>query len=265
MPYASAKGRNRMQLILAISYIFLFVLGLVVGSFLNVCIYRIPKGISTCSGRSMCPACGSMIHGYDNIPLLSYLILRGRCRSCGARISPRYPLVELLTGGCFLLCGMTWGLSAETVIFCIFSAVLVTVAFIDLDTQEIPDRFHFIILGLGIAALFLVPQTGWVSRLIGAACVSIPMLVIALATDGFGLGDVKLMAVSGFLLGWKNIVFAALLGAVLAAACALTLIAMKKKTKKDKIAFGPYLAIGLFVAALFGDAIIGAYLSLFSL
>ncbi|CAK7013045.1 MAG: hypothetical protein DELT_03236 [Desulfovibrio sp.] len=91
------------------------------------------------------------------------------------------------------------------------------------------------------------------------------MLVIALATDGFGLGDVKLMAVSGFLLGWKNIVFAALLGAVLAAACALTLIAMKKKTKKDKIAFGPYLAIALFVAALFGDAIIGAYLSLFSL
>ncbi|MDY3751328.1 prepilin peptidase [Christensenella minuta] len=254
-----------MQLILVVSYIFLFVLGLIIGSFLNVCIYRIPRGVSVASGRSVCPGCGSMIHGYDNIPVLSYLLLRGKCRSCGARISPRYPLVELLTAGCFLLCGVRYGISIETVLFCVFSAVLVAVAFIDIDTQEIPDRFHFIILGLGIAALFLVPEVGWISRLVGAACISVPMLVIALATDGFGIGDVKLMAVSGFLLGWKNIVFAALAGAVLAAVCALVLIALKRKTKKDKIAFGPYLAIALFTAALFGDTIVSAYLSLFSL
>lgn len=254
-----------MQIILSIPYIFLFVLGLIIGSFLNVCIYRIPRGISVASGRSACPKCGSMIHGYDNIPLLSYLTLRGKCRNCGARISPRYPLVELLTAVCFLLCGLMYGLSVETAIFCIFSAVLVTIAFIDQDTQEIPDRFHFIILGLGIAALFLVPETDWLSRLIGAACISVPMLLIAFATDGFGLGDIKLMAVSGFLLGWKNIVFAAIIGTVLAAVCALVLIAMKKKTKKDKIAFGPYLAVALFIAALYGDTIVRAYLSLFLL
>ncbi len=244
--------------------IFLLVLGLVIGSFLNVCIYRIPKNISVAKGRSMCPSCASAIHGYDNIPVLSYLILRGKCRNCGARISPRYPIVELLCGVCFVLVWLRYGFSWLTPIYCAYAAVLITLAFIDLDTQEIPDRFHIIILGLGVAAVFAVPEPTIVQRLIGAACISVPMFVLALLTGGFGMGDIKLMAASGFLLGWKANVFAALLGCIIAAVVAGILVALKKKTRKDHIAFGPYLAIGLFVAALYADQIINAYIGLFT-
>lgn len=253
-----------MELIATIFNLFIFVFGLIIGSFLNVCIYRIPREISVAKGRSLCPNCGAMIHGYDNIPVLSYFILRGKCRNCGQKISFRYPLVELLTGCCFLLVGVCFGLSFETLLYCIFAAILITLSYIDLDTQEIPDRFHLMILGIGMAALFLVPEITWQARLIGAAAVSVPMLVIALLTGGFGIGDVKLMAVSGFLIGWKAVLFAGLLGAVIAAAVSVALIAAKKKTGKDKIAFGPYLAIALFIAALYGDRLIAAYLSLFS-
>ncbi|MEA4853932.1 MAG: prepilin peptidase [Christensenella sp.] len=254
-----------MQWIITTAYLFLFLLGLVVGSFLNVCIYRIPKRITVVTGRSMCPSCGAMIHGYDNIPVVSYLILRGKCRNCGARISPRYPIVELLCAFCFTLCGTVFGVSANTPIFCAFSAVLILVAFIDMDTQEIPDRFHFIILGLGIISIWLAPQISLVERLIGAACVSGPMLLIILFTDGFGMGDVKLMAASGFLLGWQNTLFAALCGTISAAVVSLILIALKRKTRRDRIPFGPYLSAGLFVAALYGQTVIHAYLSLFGL
>ncbi len=243
--------------------VFMCVFGVVIGSFLNVCIYRIPKNISVAKGRSICPGCNSTIKGYDNIPIFSFLFLRGKCRNCSCKISPRYPLVELLGGLTFLLVGYEFSLSYATLIYCIFASVLICVAFIDIDTQEIPDRFHLIILGLAIASFFLVPEILWYERLIGAVAVSVPMFVIALVTGGMGMGDVKLMAVSGLLIGWQAILFGGILGAVLAAFIGVLLIATKRKSRKDKIAFGPYLAIALFVSALYGNEIINWYLSLF--
>lgn len=255
-----------MNLIEITVYILILILGLVIGSFLNVCIYRIPKHISVSKGRSMCPVCGYTIKFYDNIPLVSYILLGGRCRRCKCRIPLRYPLVEAVTGIAFLLCAK----GAEIAEFdlslpmlWIFSACLICVAFIDWDTQEIPDRFNVIILALGAISFLLPGGPLWYERLIGLVCVSVPMFVIALLTGGFGMGDVKLMAAVGLLLGWKNTVLAGLLGAVAAAVVSVLLISLKKKTRKDKIPFGPYLALASFIAHLYGEAIIAAYLGLF--
>ncbi len=254
-----------MQTIEILMAVFSFVLGAVLASFLNVCIYRIPKGISVAKGRSVCPACGCEIRAYDNIPLLSFVLLRGKCRDCNSPISKRYPIVEAIGGACFLLAWLRFGLDWQTPVMWAFACVLIPVAFIDLDTQEIPDRFHIILLAIGALSLFLTDGPTISQRLVGAAVISVPMLVIALFTGGFGMGDVKLMAASGFLLGWQGTLFAGFLGCVLAAAIAGILIALKKKTRKDKIAFGPYLAIALFAAGLYAQPIINAYLSLFSL
>jgi leader peptidase (prepilin peptidase)/N-methyltransferase len=159
---------------------------------------------------------------------------------------------------------LRFGFSWASVIFCAYAAILITLSFIDLDTQEIPDRFHIMILCLGIASVFAIPGPGIAQRLIGAACISLPMLVLALLTGGFGMGDIKLVAASGFLVGWQASLVAALIGCITAAAAAAVLIALKKRSRKDKIAFGPYLAMGFFVAALYADQIINAYLGLFS-
>ncbi|MDL2236354.1 prepilin peptidase [Christensenellaceae bacterium OttesenSCG-928-K19] len=252
-----------MQIVEILMAAFSLALGMVLASFLNVCIYRIPKGKPVAAGRSVCPKCGHEIRAWDNIPIVSYFLLKRKCRDCGATISVRYPVVEAIGGVCFLLTWLRFGMAWETPVIWTFACVLILIAFIDLDTQEIPDRFHLIILGLGIASFFLTDGPGIWQRLIGAAVISVPLLVISLATGGFGMGDVKLMAVSGFLLGWQATLFAGFAGCVLAAVVAGVLIAQKKKTRKDKIAFGPYLAIALFAAALYAQPIIGAYLSLF--
>lgn len=246
--------------------VFIFLLGLVIGSFLNVCIYRVPQGISVVKGRSYCPYCEAQISAKDNIPLVSYLMLRGKCRSCGEKISPQYFFVELLTGIGFLLTWLRFGAIWLTPIYFAFTAVLIFAAFVDIETQEIPDRTHIIILGLAMLAFFLAPETLlWWERLLGAVVISLPMFLIALLTGGFGMGDVKLMAASGLLLGWKAMLFAGFLGCILAALFAVILIAQKKKSRKDKIAFGPFLAAALFIAALYATNIITAYFSLFSI
>lgn len=254
-----------MQQLYILFLILTFLLGLCIGSFLNVVIYRLPQGLSVAKGRSVCPVCGHTIRAYDNIPLCSYLLLRGRCRDCKAHISPRYPLVELLCGVCFLLVASRFGMQPATLLYCAFAACLIAIACIDWDTQEIPDRFHVILLALGIAAIFLMPQIPLTDRLIGMVCVSVPILLIGLLTGGFGMGDAKLMAAAGLLLGWQATLLAGLLGAVIAATVALALIAAKKRTRKDKIAFGPYLSAALFISALYGQSIIDWYIHLFGL
>lgn len=202
--------------------------GLVVGSFLNVCIYRLPRGEFFSKSRSFCPNCKSPIKAYDNIPVLSYIILRGKCRSCGERISPRYPLVELLT--CALWVGnyAAFGLDGMTIIYDITVAVLIVAAFVDLDTFEIPDSGIVTLLILGAVTFAPFGGVSWQDKLIGCVCVSVPMLIVCLF-GGMGFGDVKLYFVLGLLLGWKKILVVFLLSVVLGAAVSVVYLVIKRR------------------------------------
>lgn len=183
-----------------------FIVGIVIGSFLNVIIYRLPKKESIVKGASHCTTCGQKIKRYDLIPVLSYFILRGRCRSCKARFSSRYAFVEFATGLLFALCAIKFGYSYHTLLYTTFCCLLVVMAFIDFDTMEIPDRIHIAIGVTGIVLLF-IPDMPAYERLIGFFVVSVVLLIAALLSKGgIGGGDIKLMAVSGLVLGWKNVV-----------------------------------------------------------
>lgn len=197
-------------------YILSALAGLAVGSFLNVCIYRLPRGEFFSKSRSYCPKCGAQIKAYDNIPLFSYIILRGKCRNCKERISPRYPFVEALT--CALWVGnyATFGLDGMTIVWDIAVAVLIVAAFVDLDTFEIPDSGIITLLVLGLITFAPFGGVSWQDKLIGCVCVSVPMLIVCLF-GGMGFGDVKLYFVLGLLLGWKKILIVFLLSVVLGA------------------------------------------------
>ena len=197
-------------------YILSALAGLAVGSFLNVCIYRLPRGEFFSKSRSYCPKCGAQIKAYDNIPLFSYIILRGKCRNCKERISPRYPFVEVLT--CALWVGnyATFGLDGMTIVWDIAVAVLIVAAFVDLDTFEIPDSGIISVLVLGLITFAPFGGVSWQDKLIGCVCVSVPMLIVCLF-GGMGFGDVKLYFVLGLLLGWKKILIVFLLSVVLGA------------------------------------------------
>ncbi len=246
-----------------------FVFGLVIGSFLNVCIYRIPQNISVAKGRSYCPNCKITLSPPELFPVLSYLFLGGKCKTCKEKISPRYAMVELLTAVLFALCGYVFGIMRLElgVIYALFFAVLVVVAFIDIDTMEVPDRMHVFILAFALAKIALFPSD-WLGMLIGAVIVSLPMLVIALFTGGFGGADIKLMAVSGLLLGAKSIVVSFLLAVVLMGSFGIVMVIRKllfKRAYAKKVPFCPALAFGCVVGALFGDMIANWYLNLFIL
>jgi len=242
------------------------VFGLVVGSFLNVCIYRIPRNISVNGnhGRSMCANCGKTLKSYDLIPLFSYLILGGKCRFCKKHISFRYPLVESINALLWGLCVWFYGLTPEMAVYAVFCSVLLVLSMIDLDTQEIPYRLQVIILSLGVISLFLSGFSGIKERLIGLVVVSVPMVMITLISGGFGGGDIQLMAVSGFLLGYQNNLLAMIIGTILAA---IVGVFVARRTKKDeekvKIPFGPFLSIGLISALFWGQEIYRWYFSFF--
>lgn len=196
-----------------------FAIGACIFSFLNVVIYRMPRGESVVSGRSHCTTCNHVLTAKELIPILSYLFLRGRCASCGERISNRYLIVECTGGAAFVCCGVFYGIGQSGVISLrgllvfAFLAVLMVIAMIDYDTQTIYDRFHIIIFVLGAAALWLFPEHGIWTKCIGALIISVPMFLLALAIPGaFGGGDIKLMAACGWLLGVKAIVCAMFIG-----------------------------------------------------
>lgn len=214
-------------------YIFSALAGLAVGSFLNVCIYRLPRGEFFSRSRSYCPKCGAQIKAYDNIPLFSYIVLRGRCRNCRERISPRYPLVELLT--CALWVGnyAAFGMDGLTLVWDIAVSVLVVAAFVDLDTFEIPDSGILVLLILGLITFAPFGGVSWQDKLIGCVCVSVPMLIVCLF-GGMGFGDVKLYFVLGLLLGWKKILLVFLVSAVLGAVVSVAVLVKKRAGKRGK-------------------------------
>jgi leader peptidase (prepilin peptidase)/N-methyltransferase len=255
------------------------IFGLIVGSFLNVCIYRIPRKISINGnhGRSMCTACGSTLRWYDLIPFFSYVFLGGKCRKCKEKISIRYPMVEFLNMILWIFVGCTLEWGGKYVIYCLFLSLLIVLALIDYDTQEIPYAFEIIIIVLGIASLFMDGFPSIKERLIGCIVISIPMVVLTLLFNGFGGGDIQFMATTGFLFGWKVNVMAMLIGTILAGIFSIFVLAKRRKkvekkensaeTKEDKeqmqIPFGPFLAVGMAIAIFYADAIIQSYLGLF--
>ena len=246
-----------------------FLYGICIGSFLNVVIIRLPRGESLIKRASHCMTCGAKIRIVDLIPVFSWLALRGKCHSCGEKISPRYPIVESLNGLLYVACFLVFGLNWNMVLMCLFASVLVVVGFMDWDTMEIDLRVLAVIVLLTIPSHFLNDLT-ITERLIGAACISVPFFIIGEVSGavikkktgekirGIELGDTFLMAVAGLYLGWKAIVPAASIGILIAAIVGMIL---KHVTGESKFAFGPYLCIGILLGAMFGEELTQWYIS----
>lgn len=240
--------------------VFITITGMCVGSFLNVVIYRLPKGESILWGRSHCPVCGHTLAWYDLIPVFSFAFLRGKCRSCGARISWVYPAVELLTGLLFLLLFCRFGLTLALVKYLFLAGILIAAAFIDLQHYIIPN--FLVVAGLAGSVVFgvLARDVGVVSALAGAAaCGGFLFLVALLSGGGMGGGDVKLAFVTGLYLGWPLAPLGLLLAICVGGVLAIVLLAFHIKGRKDPLPFGPFLALGFLIALLFGDLILGCY------
>jgi len=248
------------------------IVGVIVGSFLNVCIYRIPLNISIItgnSGRSMCTSCKHTLKGYDLIPVLSWVFLRGRCRYCGDKISARYPMVEAINAILWGACIYNFGLNAEGIIYSIFCSVLLVLSMIDIDIQEIPYRMQVIILILAFMLWGFSGFEGSADKLLGLVAVSIPMAIITIITGGFGGGDIQLVATSGLLLGLKNIIFGSIVGIILggiAGIVSLLLIRNENSNEsgeKRRMPFGPFLSAGMVISIFFGEQIVNWYIGFF--
>lgn len=252
-----------LEFLIAVLYFFI---GASIFSFLTVVVDRLPKGETVTSGRSHCDHCGKTLSPAELIPVISFLALGGKCKNCKTKIPRRCLASELLGGVLFL--ETVWRFPAEQgmislqgIVEFVFLCILYIVAMIDWDTQTIYDRFHVMIFVLSLAEIVLVPTHGIRDRLIGAAIISIPMLLLSLLIPGaFGGGDIKLMAVSGLFLGTAPTVVAMFLGIVLGGSYGTVMLKTKKLGKKDQFAFGPFLAVGLGIAAFYGDQIAEWYL-----
>jgi len=243
-----------------------FVFGAVVGSFLNVCIHRIPRGRSIVRPRSHCPVCQKAIAPYDNIPLLSYFILRGRCRHCGTAISPVYPAVELLTAVLSLVLFRKFGLSLPYLAAFAFSASLVAVTFIDLEHQIIPDVISlpgiplFAAAGMGIMGLSL--SDSLIGILLGGGVLYLVAAGYELLKkqEGMGGGDIKLLAMIGGFLGWKSLLFVILVSSLLGAVVGISVILYKKGDLKYAIPFGPFLSAAAVLYLFYGETFLRFFL-----
>jgi leader peptidase (prepilin peptidase)/N-methyltransferase len=245
------------------------VLGLCVGSFLNVVIARLPAGRSIVTPGSACPRCGTTLAWYDNLPVLSYVLLRGRCRTCREPISWRYPAIEIASALLFALAYYRFqpvlGLTAALVLL----AALVAITAIDLDHQIIPDVLSLPGIVLGVLFSLAPGGIGWVQSLLGVAVgggvfvVIIFVSVRVIGEPGMGDGDVKLGAMLGAFLGWKLALLSILLSVLLGGPLAATLLATGRKARRDPIPFGPFLALGGLISLFWGDAVLAWYLGQF--
>lgn len=247
-------------------YIMIFLYGIVLGSFLNVLIYRIPQKENITTERSHCMSCGSKLQWYELIPLASYMVLGGRCRHCKSRISIQYPLIEGLNGIGYVLIFLINGINLTSILMCLAFSIFIVISVIDWRTYEIPAGLNIAIGILGLMRIIL-DYEHLLDYLIGFCVISGFMLVCLFAgralvgIDAFGGGDIKLMAAAGLLVGWKNIIFAFVIGCILGAV--IHSVRMKIQKEGSMLAFGPYLCAGLTIAMLFGEKIINLYLSLF--
>lgn len=250
-----------MDTVTTLLYIIVFLYGITVGSFLNVCILRIPKGESVVTVPSHCPSCEKRLKWFELIPIFSFLFLGGRCTGCKSRISAQYPLIEAANGFLWVLALHLRGLGIDAALCAFLSSALLTLSVIDARTREIPPGTTITILVLGcIRTLLNLPN--WTDHVIGFFAISGLLFLVLLVSSGRGMGggDVKLMAVCGLFIGWQNIILAFLLACVLGSLIHLTLMALKKAGRV--LALGPYLAAGVLIALYWGQSIIDWYLAL---
>lgn len=254
--------------------VMIFILGIVIGSFLNVCIFRLPLGKSVATSPSACPACQHRLGPLDLIPVLSYLLLRGKCRYCKAKISAQYPLVEAANGVLWTLLYMRFGLVWPLLVYMALVSLLVVISVIDLKHMEIPDGLVVAGLILGaaqlMASVFTMHFDVWHSYVIGLFAGGLPLLLISLfclyvlKKDAMGGGDIKLMAFAGLVIGWKLVIVAYIIGIFSGALIGVFLMTSGKRKRSDAIPFGPFLSLGVVLSVFFGHDIINWYLGLLS-
>ncbi len=243
-----------------------FIFGAVVGSFLNVCICRMPKDESVVSPPSHCPRCDYHIRWYDNIPLLSYLSLRGKCRGCGTHISLQYPLVELLNGLLTLALFLKFGPTLTFLALFLFCSGLVVITFIDLEHQIIPDEISLSGIVIGFIFSFFLPEQTWLNSLLGIVLGGGSLLLVAYSyqwltgKEGMGGGDIKLLAMMGAFLGWKSVLFIVFASSLIGSVFGITMMLVQKKDSKLAIPFGPYLAFAAVLYVFYGKQLIDWYL-----
>lgn len=267
------------------------VLGLIIGSFLNVCVYRIPLGKSIVFPGSSCPSCGQPIRAYDNIPVLSFLLLRGKCRFCGHRISIQYPFVELLTGAAFLACAWRWEFSAPTFVNSLLLSIVIVLVFIDYRHQILPNvltlpgavagmllssfqDFSFYSDALSVRMALSLPGDRpqallpWIGSLVGALLASGVLWLIGFAfrklrhKEGLGMGDIKMMAMVGAFLGWPLASLTVFAGAFLGTFVGVFLILFRNKNMQTKLPFGVFLGIGTALSLFYGLPFLRWYLAI---
>jgi leader peptidase (prepilin peptidase)/N-methyltransferase len=248
--------------------IVIFLYGIVIGSFLNVVIYRLPRKENIVTTRSHCMACGYQLAWYDLVPLLSWVFLRGRCRKCNAKVSVQYPIIEALNGIIYVVIFIHFGVAIDTLVYCLLASALLALSVIDFRTYEIPLGINIFIAVLGLIRIF-TDITHWLNYAIGFFSVSALLLLIYILSKGraIGGGDIKLMAASGLILGWQSNILAFVLGCILGSI--IHLIRIYITTHQDKeanhqLALGPYLSAGILISALYGQQFINWYISLYT-
>jgi leader peptidase (prepilin peptidase)/N-methyltransferase len=243
-----------------------FVFGCVIGSFLNVCIARLPQGRSIVRPPSACPHCGAPIAWYDNIPLISFALLRARCRQCGEPISWRYPLVEAMAGILGALLMWRYGPGVSLGIYCLLGAALIAITFIDIDHQIIPNEISLPGIGAGFLLSFVNPDTGWIDSaigiVVGGGFLLLVILVYWLVTkrEGMGGGDVKLLAMIGAFLGVGGVWVTVLVASVVGTIVGLIVMIRKGDTTRMPIVFGPFLSLGAMTYVMIGGRLLARYL-----
>lgn len=247
-------------------------LGLVTGSYLNVVAHRLPRGLSTVLPRSRCPVCGGAIRPFDNLPVLSWLLLRGRCRRCGSRISMRYPLIEAVTAALFVANAERFGFTLAALAGALFCCLMIVLTAIDVEHLLLPDRITLPGIAAGLALQPFLPAgagqpwPGIVGALVGAALGGGALLAaygawwLIRREEGLGLGDVKMLAMIGAFLGWRGVVVALFAGVVAGAAVGLSLMAVGRGGMRSKLPLGAFLAGGAVIALFHGPALVSLYL-----
>jgi leader peptidase (prepilin peptidase)/N-methyltransferase len=249
-------------------YVVAFVCGAAIGSFLNVCIHRLPRRESVVWPGSHCPACNHPIAFYDNIPLLSYLWLKGRCRACRVRIPFRYPIVELANGTGYALILWQFGPGAPALVYAVLFSALLVITYIDLSHQIIPNVITLPGITLGLLCAATILPVGLLDSVLGALLgYGIPWglanaYLLLRGRQGMGLGDAKLLAMIGAFLGWKPMLLTVMVGAGVGSVVGLVLIALKRVRRDQYLPFGPFLALGAIVSLFFHQVVLSWYLGL---
>jgi len=244
--------------------IIIIILGLIIGSFLNVVIYRLPLKKSIIFPSSHCPNCETKLKYYDLIPVFSFIFSKGRCRYCEEKIPIQYPIVELLTGLLFLLAFLNYGLASEFIIFIILISSLIVVSFIDIKYQIIPNEITFSFIPFGLIFSLVFNHISFVNSLLGLVIPAGLLLLIAfIYKKGMGIGDVKLIGMIGVFIGWQYALISIFIGALFGSIYGIYMMVSGKMTRETRIPFGPFISLGAVIMILYGDVLLNWYIGLF--